>query len=269
MNYQVPQIFTPESIAQQFNLRKCGGQFQGPCFLCGGRDRLWTTRGRNGQTLVRCRHCGDAPFKALTERSSQGHVPAKVIQQSVNCSVTEPPSRTQEVARQRWKYAIDIEPFSEHPYARKKGITHRFGARRSLVMGDDVIQVPNRNWDEEIVGVEYIYPDGSKKTWGKKGFLLLGNERDPLAIIHVCEGWATAWSIHQEFNRLTQRPHAVIAAFGKNLEKVGRETQQRFSQPTYIHEEGEDNRDFWDITAAGEGSEYVARVMREAEERGL
>ena len=137
------------------------------------------------------------------------------------------------------------------------------------MLGDDVIQVPNRNWDEKIVGVEYIYPDGSKKTWGKKGFLLLGNERDPLAIIHVCEGWATAWSIHQEFNRLTRRPHAVIAAFGKNLEKVGREAQQRFSQPIYLHEEDADNRDFWDVTAAGEGAEYVARVMREAEERGL
>ena len=82
MNYQAPQTFTPESIAQRFNLRRCGKQFQGACFLCGGRDRLWTTRGRNGQTLVRCRQCGDAPFKELTKNTSRNLVRAPSIQRS-------------------------------------------------------------------------------------------------------------------------------------------------------------------------------------------
>ena len=74
--YEIPPplsslgVLTPEAIAARYNLRKSGDQWQGPCFLCGGKDRLWTKYGRNGQTLIHCRQCDAAPFRSLFQANT-------------------------------------------------------------------------------------------------------------------------------------------------------------------------------------------------------
>ena len=162
--------------------------------------------------------------------------------------------------------APDGRSVGTHPYAVKKRITHAFGVCRVAVSGrllgkdGDCIVVPNRNWDGELVGVECINHDGVKQTFGFKGLLVLGMPEDA-SIVHVCEGWATAWAISQLF----PQSFACIVVFGKSgLGRYSVEAQDRYKGNIAVHEEGADNRDVWDLWIAGEGEQYASRVKRAA-----
>jgi hypothetical protein len=110
-------------------------------------------------------------------------------------------SPTLDYAKQIWAAGNDDDAYvSEQGYCQKKRITHAFGARRGRVNGSrvgrdaDCVLVPNRDWEGNLVGIEAINPDGVKQTYGHKGLLMLGHPEEA-SVVHICEGWATAWAI--------------------------------------------------------------------------
>lgn len=46
----------PEAVADALNLKKSGGEYKGPCPLCGGRDRFHVRPGKQTDLLIFCRH---------------------------------------------------------------------------------------------------------------------------------------------------------------------------------------------------------------------
>lgn len=165
-------------------------------------------------------------------------------------------SSTADYAKQLWNEAsTDCVAF--HPYAKKKRITHDFGARRGTASGriigrdQDCIIIPMRSWDGDLVGVECINWGGDKQTFGSKGQLLLGH-LEAAEYIHVAEGWATMWAIAQ----LRPKSFAGVVAFGKKLRQKAEEIGKRYPGTAVTHPEGADNQDVWDYWNAGHGDEY-------------
>lgn len=46
----------PQTVAEALNLRRSGGEYKGPCPLCGGHDRFHVKQGRSADLLIYCRH---------------------------------------------------------------------------------------------------------------------------------------------------------------------------------------------------------------------
>ena len=55
-----------EDWARACELKKVGGEFKGPCPVCGGTDRFHAKTARNGRVLVHCRRC-ESSIKELAE----------------------------------------------------------------------------------------------------------------------------------------------------------------------------------------------------------
>ena len=73
----------------------------------------------------------------------------------------------------------------EHAYAKQKGITHCFGARRRTTKYQDHIVLPLKNWDR-ICGVQTIDQAGCKK-YTERWAICCGAYSDPEALIHIVE----------------------------------------------------------------------------------
>ena len=52
-------VYTVRDFVDRFGLRKQGGEYVGPCPLCGGRDRFHVRQGRDGPAVFGCRQCID------------------------------------------------------------------------------------------------------------------------------------------------------------------------------------------------------------------
>lgn len=154
-------------------------------------------------------------------------------------------------AMKLWEEAHDdYTCFHEHAYAKKKSITHCFGARRRATKYEDHIVLPLKNWDGDLVGVQTIDEAGKKITYGTMGHLLLGAYSDPDALIHIVEGWATGFAIatHLHGKVFRNKPPAVLIAFTKHrLGSKAQEARSRFPSAEIIEHLEPDNRDFWDI----------------------
>lgn len=186
------------------------------------------------------------------------------------------PPATYSYAVEVWRESNDDDPppsyepdpegyrVDTHPYAAKKLITHAFGARRGTASGRligksaDCVIVPNRDWEGQLVGVECINEDGLKQTFGSKGLLVLGYpEGAPL--IHVCEGWATAWAL----SKLFQDQFACVVAFGKSkLETLSDAARVSYRGIVVVHHDDKENRDVWDRWESGHGQQYAENIMR-------
>lgn len=98
----------------------------------------------------------------------------------------------------------------EHSYTVRKGIKP-VNARTDK---DDNLIIPIRDINGEFHGVQYIGPDGDKRTlFGTKkqgNFARLGKITDEASVIIICEGWATGCSLRQA-TKLT-----IIVAFDCN-----------------------------------------------------
>lgn len=213
---------------------------------------------QNGEMLLLHCHAGCSQDELLAAAGIR-------IKEGVSIPVQRPTEGSKR--RCLGKYAADLwnaagggVPF--HAYAQKKRITHAFKARRGIASGSligqlvDCVLVPGYDWDGNFIGVECINREGTKQSFGKKGVLVLGNP-EQAAVIHVCEGWATAWAI----GHLFPKPYACIVSFGKGrLDSVAAEAEQRYDKNILIHVEGSDNRDVWDLWINGEGEKYAQRV---------
>lgn len=92
-----------------------------------------------------------------------------------------------------------------HPYASRKQIAI-IGARRLK----DMLLVPLRHGPGELVGLQIIQPDGSRKfltgTPATGAYMTLGKPTKTGPIV-ICEGWATGVSIHMATG------HCTVVAF--------------------------------------------------------
>jgi len=262
-----------DQIAQRCDKVKWQGQdsFKACCVAHDDRNPSMTvTEAPDGTILVHC-------FAGCDQRSvleGLGLWGDKAVSRSETVKPTRPNvsikkealPRTYDYAVEIWGSATPVDAdLASHPYAIRKRITHAFGARRGAVSGSligrgaDCIIVPNRDWYGQMVGVECINGDGVKQTFGSKGLLVLGYpEGAPL--VHVCEGWATAWALSQLF----PDQFGCIVAFGKGrLGLYSKEAQIRFRGIVAVHEEA-NKRDVWDLWVAGEGEKYAQRTRRAA-----
>ena len=196
-------------------------------------------------------------------------------------------------AEKVWTQAKPADP--EHPYLVKKNVK-AFDLRQSRYDGLDVLIVPMRDAQKKIWSYQRIKPDGNKRFF--KGGRTSGNFHvlgEPTPTKIICEGFATAASIHQSTGHTVYiafyagnlknvaktirktHPEAdlIIAAdddwktsdnpgLNKGLE-AARSVKARFAIPTWPKDKrGEKDCDFNDL-AQSLGPEHVKRCIERAE----
>ncbi|MGV1046849.1 toprim domain-containing protein [Limnohabitans sp.] len=126
------------------------------------------------------------------------------------------------VARKTWQQSVKITNSNQHNYLLKKRITGKYAR---ILAGDLLIAL----WNEqrEISTLQFIDQHGEKRflKGGKKAgcFAPVGKHHAPTAKILICEGYATAESLHDDTG------HFVIAAMdANNLESVARIIRRLF-----------------------------------------
>lgn len=117
-------------------------------------------------------------------------------------------------AEKMWSAAHEGDDIT-HPYAGRKQIAI-IGARKLR----DMLLVPLRHGPGELVGLQVIQPDGSRKfltgTPAAGAYSVLGRPSKTGPIV-ICEGWATGCSIHMATG------YCVVVAFSAgNLESVAK-----------------------------------------------
>lgn len=128
-------------------------------------------------------------------------------------------------ARYIWYNARAADP--EHPYLQNKNVQPH-GLRQK----DKALIVPGYNADDEIITLQFIQPDGTKKFLAKsktKGaFYLIGNPESE-HILYIAEGTATAFTIHE----MTE--HSVAIAFNtRNLKEVATALKDKYPESRFI-----------------------------------
>lgn len=127
-------------------------------------------------------------------------------------------------AREIWNVATEPNLNDRGTYLAKKGLSSGHGCRQ---LGKDII-VPLYNEFEELVNVQTIAPDGTKKfQYGapKKGnFFIIGESCARKAkYVLICEGFSTGGTIHET----TGCP--VIVSFDcGNMAEVARKLSERY-----------------------------------------
>jgi len=195
-----PTIYWDEyadRIINKYNLKETvKGEFHGPCVACGGRDRFWIFRKKNGELGVHCRQCEDFTG-IMDEMRHDGVLPtAHEIEYKAPIAVND---------------LSDFEAVI--PYHEKKGI-ELFNAKQ---IGDNIV-VPIVDISGKRVNKQTITRDGKKKFDPKRApvegcFNVLNGPLE--GVCYLAEGFATAASVAQS----TQRP-AVFCLNSGNLPKV-------------------------------------------------
>lgn len=266
------RAISAQDIALALDGKKRGQSWITHCPVHQGSKQNFYITEKNGQLLVHC-FVGCSQESVINELNARGlwptrervsrHRPRIERAERQKKQESKPRSATLPKAIEFWRRADNDDAIvADHPYARRKRITQAFGARRGIAGGSvvghnaDCIFVPNRNWDGEFIGVECINSEGKKQTYGNKGILILGNPEDA-PLIHLCEGWATAYALSQMF---PQR-YAIIVCFGKQIDKAVPQVIKRYSGRPVIHKESPKNRDAWDIWHAGGGDTYIENIV--------
>ena len=182
-----------------------------------------TIREDRGQVLFKC-FGGCSSHDVVAELRKTGLWGSRSAQRrTVGPAATPAPAPhrdTSAYARQLWASANrDDNEVARHPYAKRKGLRHGYGAGRGTASGfwigrsADCLLVPIRiGGVGDVVSVQCINADGAKQTFGPMvdSFLLLGNEAARTARWILAEGWATAHAFAHHW-------HGIVAciAFGK------------------------------------------------------
>ena len=147
-----------------------------------GHKGVWTSKSRSSMTK--------AEKEAFARRMKEAREARKTEQERVHA---EAASKAQAI----YTTATDC---AEHPYLAAKGVKPVPGLKVSTSPKYDSLIVPVRNRQGELVGLQFIRPDGAKKflagTAKKGAFFPIGgkNEKQPLVL---CEGLATGLSLHE------------------------------------------------------------------------
>lgn len=132
------------------------------------------------------------------------------------------------IAAKLWQQAAKVTNPHQHPYLLKKRIT---GDYARVLAGDLIIAL----WNEqrELSTLQFIDQQGGKRflSGGKKAgcFAVIGKHDAPHDKILICEGYATAESLHDDTG------HFVIAAMDAgNLEPVARIIRRLFEHAPIV-----------------------------------
>lgn len=132
--------------------------------------------------------------RAMTDAERQAH------RQRIDQAKAEAAAERAKVAEdaavkcvELWNIAANVD--GGHAYIERKGIKPA-GAKQLR----DALLIPLRDTDGELRSLQFIQPDGSKrfKTGGTVAgcYCAIGGKPGPDAPLLVCEGWATACSLH-------------------------------------------------------------------------
>ena len=151
----------------------------------------------------------------------------KKLQEKAEVEKQEKHNKAAVRAQSLWNAAQDCE---KHPYLEKKNVLS-YGLKQT---DDDLLIIPLLSKDLDIVGLQYIAPDGTKRflTGSRKSgsFFILGKEILKSAdTINYCEGYATAASYYRDYSQ------PVIVAFDAyNLSAVAENIFDYFSDRRHI-----------------------------------
>lgn len=195
------------AIARQFDLRRVGSEYKGPCPICGGKDRFHVKQGKS-QLLVHCRN--GCEFRELARAAGLGQgrslLPRRV---DVGAVITAP----NPCAAAAW--ALTREAQRDHPYLLRKAIQpHGIGVVASgfeyapVNVGGrgDLLVVPGYLCGQ-LTTLQFIAEDGTKaflKGAPQSGvnFTLCGSDT-----VWVVEGFATGASLYEDIG------DTVVVAF--------------------------------------------------------
>ncbi|MDC6284100.1 toprim domain-containing protein, partial [Ralstonia pseudosolanacearum] len=133
--------------------------------------------------------------RTMTDAERQAH--RQRIEQAKAEAVAERAKLAEEAAAkcaELWSIAANVD--GGHAYIERKGVKPA-GAKQLR----DALLIPLRDAGGELRSLQFIQPDGSKrfKTGGTVAgcYCALGGKPGPDAPLLICEGWATACSLHQ------------------------------------------------------------------------
>ena len=135
------------------------------------------------------------PERTLTDAERQAH--RQRIEQGKSEAAAERAKVAEDAAAkcvELWNTAGNVD--GGHSYIERKGINPT-GAKQLR----DALLIPLRDAGGELRSLQFIQPDGSKrfKTGGAVAgcYCALGGKPGPDAPLLICEGWATACSLHE------------------------------------------------------------------------
>lgn len=121
-------------------------------------------------------------------------------------------------ARARAAYAAAMPASPDHPYLARKHI-QPLGWARQDINGNLLVPVFGEGTGTEVLSLQYIYEDGTKRfargsiMAGRFGFI--GSDKPDTTPVLLCEGYATACSLHMATGYLT-----VFSFSAGNLARV-------------------------------------------------
>jgi putative DNA primase/helicase len=151
----------------------------------------------------------------------------KKLQEKAEVEKQEKHNKAAVRAQSLWNAAQDCE---KHPYLEKKNVLS-YGLKQT---DDDLLIIPLLSKELDIVGLQYISVDGTKRflTGSRKSgsFFILGKEILKTAdTINYCEGYATAASYYRDYSQ------PVIVAFDAyNLSAVAENIFDYFSDRRHV-----------------------------------
>ena len=199
--------------ANALGLKKQGSNYVGPCPSCGGNDRF-SVIDRNDVTLVSCRGClnGEDPntrkkryFEIVKQVFGDDRSPRKTMTREQRQKLYEQmQAQEKRRARNHMETSRRVEKMIKraqvqlHPYLESKG----FPEYKMLVLDDELLLVPLRDYKNTVWTAQTIDEDGAKKflPGGRvKGCSYrIGRGRE----LWVCEGLATGLSVFAALRRI-------------------------------------------------------------------
>lgn len=159
----------------------------------------------------------------------------------------------EETAKKAAEYYSGASERGESAYVKRKQLDGLYGAR---IYGD-MLQVPLRDIDGKLWGLQRIWPDGNKGFMkGAKvrgSFHTIGTIEEG-AVVWVCEGFATGVSIHMATGQAV-----AVAFFASNLETVAVSLVRKFDSLD-LRIAGDDDR----FSAAGNTGRTAATKAGDA-----
>jgi len=117
-------------------------------------------------------------------------------------------------------------------YLSRKSVDALYGCRSTLGENGRILLVPMRDSCGELWGVQSVMPNGKKYfLTGQRiqGLFHIVGPAEPLDIIYIAEGFATAASIHQ-----ATKSQVIVAFNAANLVHVAKELKEKYPTKTFI-----------------------------------
>jgi putative DNA primase/helicase len=152
-----------------------------------------------------------------------------------------------EAARRANAIYAEAKKSKFHPYLMDKGI--RLDDHSNVRVSEGVLLIPIFNGKMEIVNIQSIISDGSKKfMYGAEIKGCFGHVgRGMIDTFYIAEGWATAWSVCNYF-----KEHCFVAFSAGNLKPVALNLRAFYPKATIII--AADN----DLSGVGEKAAFEA-----------